>query len=648
MDRQRSGKVMKDGASSPSRPQLLAVPLDGRCRRPSPVPSVEALQRVIDDPERQLILIDRSAPGDLAREARKVAARANGRIGVAEAGPDASDAIGPLIELAVDLDDQVRESEARFRSIVGASADGVVVIDGNGRIRFVNPAAERLFGRPQDKLLGEDFGHPVVAGEMAQIEIFRRGGDGVVAEVRVVETVWEGDAVTLVTLRDITDRMEAEERARVLVREQTARAEADAAARRSRLVADVAGALDASLDVRDTAREAARLLVPEFAEWCVLTGASDGAARCLAAAHRDSTCAAILRQRCEKDLAAVAPPVSSHDENYSARSLSLIEVAETGADVELFAHLGTEASLILPLTASGTDVGALVLGRGGHRGGFDKAEISCAEDIARHLANAVRQSELYREVQDANRAKSAFLAVMSHELRTPLNAVTGFTHLLSSGVSGELNEKQLSHLERIESSSRHLLQLVEEILFFASLETGEGSVNLSQIDLAIVAKEAADALEPLAMERGVELVVNADPAIVQTDERKIRQVLLNLASNALKFTDEGTVCIRVESRPDGGAVLTVSDTGIGIPEKHHERIFEAFWQVEDAPTRTAGGTGLGLSVVKQVIDLLGGTIEVQSNEGRGSTFTVTLPPSAPGGLASESEDDSDGVADRIP
>jgi hypothetical protein len=124
MDRQRSGKVMKDGASSPSRPQLLAVPLDGRCRRPSPVPSVEALQRVIDDPERQLILIDRSAPGDLAREARKVAARANGRIGVAEAGPDASDAIGPLIELAVDLDDQVRESEARFRSIVARAQMG--------------------------------------------------------------------------------------------------------------------------------------------------------------------------------------------------------------------------------------------------------------------------------------------------------------------------------------------------------------------------------------------------------------------------------------------------------------------------------------------------------------------------------------------
>jgi signal transduction histidine kinase len=237
------------------------------------------------------------------------------------------------------------------------------------------------------------------------------------------------------------------------------------------------------------------------------------------------------------------------------------------------------------------------------------------------------EAEAAREqAEDANRAKSNFLAVMSHELRTPLNAVLGFTDLLDAGVAGPLNEKQLDYVAHIRSSGRHLLELIEETLAFAKIESGREKVNLEYVGCATIMQEAADLIEPEAAERGIEFRTEMPVRAthLRTDARKLRQILINLLSNAVKFTEHGRVTLRAKVEPNW-VIIEVEDTGIGIPHEHLDHIFDTFWQVERTTTRRTGGTGLGLSVARHLARMLGGDITVESTPGKGSVFQVRIP-----------------------
>jgi signal transduction histidine kinase len=242
------------------------------------------------------------------------------------------------------------------------------------------------------------------------------------------------------------------------------------------------------------------------------------------------------------------------------------------------------------------------------------------------VALAVDNARLYAEAIHANAAKGEFLAVMSHELRTPLNAIIGYADLLDAGVSGELNPGQREQLGRIRVGSKHLLRLIEEVLLFSRLEAGREEVHREGVDLRLLAREAAALVEPLAREKGLGFRVDVpDEAVpVVTDAGKVHQIVLNLLSNAVKFTDDGEVALSLVA-VDGHALLQVSDTGIGIAPENLERIWDAFSQVEQAPTRRVGGTGLGLSVTRNLARLLGGDVAVESAPGRGSSFTLRLP-----------------------
>lgn len=256
------------------------------------------------------------------------------------------------------------------------------------------------------------------------------------------------------------------------------------------------------------------------------------------------------------------------------------------------------------------------------------------EELTAELEQSVEELELRREeaeaaraaADEANRAKSKFLAVMSHELRTPLNAILGYSDLLEAEVAGRINDGQRQQIQRIQQSALHLLELINRLLSFSRIEADREEVTLERVDLAGLARDAAALIEPQAAEQGLELrvVVPDDVVLADTDPGKVRQMLLNLLSNAVKFTEEGEVEFMMTVR-DEEVLFVVRDTGSGIPKEDHQRIFEAFAQADQTRTRRRGGTGLGLSVSRELARLLGGDIEVESAPGVGSTFTIRLP-----------------------
>jgi signal transduction histidine kinase len=208
--------------------------------------------------------------------------------------------------------------------------------------------------------------------------------------------------------------------------------------------------------------------------------------------------------------------------------------------------------------------------------------------------------------------------------------VLGYTQLLSDGITGPVSAPQQEQLMRIRASASHLLGLIDEVLTYSRLEAGREQLAFHDVEVGTLLDEAAALVRPMAAARNLPLEIDAPaaPLHLQTDALKLRQILVNLLTNALKFTDEGSVALGARAQDDH-VVLSVRDTGIGIPAVHLERVFEPFWQVEQSTSRRVGGTGLGLSVSRRLARLLGGELSVESVEGKGSTFSVRLSRVAP-------------------
>ena len=246
-------------------------------------------------------------------------------------------------------------------------------------------------------------------------------------------------------------------------------------------------------------------------------------------------------------------------------------------------------------------------------------------------AELARQNELLRrqalELEQASAAKSQFLANVSHELRTPLNAILGYAAMTLQGVSGELMAPQRRNLSRIDANARHLLTLINEILDITRIEAGRMPIQVAPFNLPDLLREVISELEPIIVKSGLELAtrVPSDLPTLRSDRQKVKQIVVNLLSNALKFTQKGTITIRVKMVGSRAVTIDVIDTGIGIPKPDFEKIFEDFRQVDSTPRRAYGGTGLGLSICRRLASMLRGTLKVDSKLGKGSTFTLTLP-----------------------
>lgn len=446
-------------------------------------------------------------------------------------------------------------------------------------------------------------------------------------------------------------------------------------------LAETSRCLADSLDLETTLATGAGLALPHFGTWCMVDVVeADDAIRRVAVIHPDPG-----KQVLARDFYAAHPPhrddplgaprvIRTHESEFV---LAYDEVLEGIVEEEhrlLLRELGACSFLMVPMTARGRTLGAITFVSGDRRR-YDDADLLLAEDLGRRCAMAVDNARLYaasqeatraaeaarlaatltarraeellgeanvarHEAEDADLAKTTFLGTISHEFRTPLTAVQGFTDLLIAEVPGPLNEKQRHQVERIRAASDHLLDLIEEILAFARRQAGRSELRLAEVDLADLVRDAATLVEPLAAAKGLRLLpsIPEGPIPCRTDPGKLRQIILNLAGNAVKFTDTGEVRLDLEVE-GGGVLIRVGDTGMGIAPGHAERVFDAFWQVDHSAGRV-GGTGLGLAVTRQLAGLLGGEVTLESELGSGSVLTVRLPLAPPEPEAPRADDDS--------
>jgi signal transduction histidine kinase len=439
-------------------------------------------------------------------------------------------------------------------------------------------------------------------------------------------------------------------------------------------LAETSRCLADSLDFQSTLETAASLALPHFGTWCMVDVVEpDGTIRRVAVIHPDAAKQAVARayyaaHPSRKDDPIGAPRVMRTLESEFVIVASADTLDELADDQHrnLLRELGARSFLMVPMRARGRTLGAVTFVSDAQRS-YDDADLLLAEDLGRRCAMAIDNARLYREAHDArvsaedasaraeaaredaayaaqraealraaadaareeaesaNRSKASFLTTMSHEFRTPLGIVLGYVDLLIDEIAGPVNDAQRKQLQRIGTASRHLLRLIEEILTISQVNAGRGEVRFEDVDLSALLRDAAALLAPLAEAKGLalQLVLPDEPIVFPTDPGKFRQIVFNLVANAVKFTDAGEVRISLHAKASG-VELRVSDTGVGISPEDAERLFESFWQARNPPARHAQGTGLGLAITRQLARLLGGDVRVESNPGRGSTFTVQL------------------------
>ncbi len=297
----------------------------------------------------------------------------------------------------------------------------------------------------------------------------------------------------------------------------------------------------------------------------------------------------------------------------------------------------TKAEAAIPLRIGNRIIGVIDI-QAENKGAFTEDEVAVLQTLADQVAVAIdnaRSFELSQqavmEMREIDRLKSQFLANMSHELRTPLNSIIGFSRVILKGIDGPVTELQQQDLTAIYNSGQHLLGLINDILDLAKIEAGKMELAFDEVNIADVANSVLSTMSGLVKDRPIQLkrIIEPNLPAVRADAIRVRQVMINLLSNAAKFTEEGDIVVEVGLKPgaQGRSEIRVSvtDTGPGISVQDQEKLFQPFSQVDDSPTRKTGGTGLGLSICQQLINMHGGRIWVESEIGKGSTFFFTLP-----------------------
>jgi PAS domain S-box-containing protein len=534
---------------------------------------------------------------------------------------------------------ETRQERMLLYSIINAVTDPILLTDTEGKLIIANSHAEKLFAAPEDASEGWRravalnnmlFSAALSTSAVADIELARRElllvdpleGSDLLFELLSSRAKDERQGTYVVSiLRNVTDLARAKEEIEESYR--TLRmAQAEVRDERHRLDLIIDSVADPILV---TDQEGDIVLMNEPAErlFNVPGTAGEAAQRHVRSngAHLTSFVSNVLtrtgEQRYRGEIQLSEPT--------TGRMLPVEGVAGT--------ILSEQGELMWVVTILHDLTEALEKGRL-----FEQLKQASAElerKVQEATAELADQNELLRRqhiaLEQASALKSQFLANMSHEFRTPLNAILGYTHMLLHGVTGAVSDQQRKSLTRIDSNSRHLLALINDILDITRIEAGRMPLNLSTFGIPQLVDEVMSELEPIIKRSNLTVSSRMPRSLpmLKSDRQKVKQVVLNLLSNALKFTPAGSVTISATFSSRSHMVdIAVRDTGIGIPDQDQTKVFEDFRQLDSSPARGYGGTGLGLSICRRLSQMLGGTIDLESQVGKGSTFTLRLPARA--------------------
>lgn len=585
------------------------------------------------------------------------------------------------------IEESLRQSEATLRKYFESPLIGMAMTSPERSWLEVNEKLAEIFGYTKAELLQmtwveltyqddlqvdlEQF-NQLLAGTSDSYSMdkrfIRKNGEVFYASISVnCVRRTDGSVHYFVALvQDITERKLAEQEREQLIAEQAGRREAEAQGQKSAFLAKASTELASSLNYEATLAKVAGLTVPFLADWCMVDILSEQVIERVAIAHQDAS-----KQQLGWELHRRYPANINQNQGVAgvlragkSKLMALItdtnlqEFSQDDEHLQLLRELGLKSAMFVPLLARGRILGAISLLSAESERCYNDADLALVEDLAQRAAIAVDNARLYQETQSAqqiaelaytaerqaraeseaalnsaeaaNRIKDEFLATLSHELRTPLNAMLGWTQLLRSRKMDA--EKMERGLETIDRNTRALSKLIEDILDVSRIMTGKLHIAAQPCDLLGVIEAALDAVRPAAEAKKMQVLVEASALIVWADYNRLQQVVWNLLSNAIKFTPNGgqvEVCLQTviaDGTSDRYAQIQVKDTGKGIAPEFLPYVFERFRQENNSTTRTYGGLGLGLALVRYLVELHGGIVKADSpGEGLGSIFTVELP-----------------------
>jgi len=537
---------------------------------------------------------------------------------------------------------QAKAAEIKFQGILESAPDAIVTSDREGRIVLVNSQAEKMFGYRRDELVGKPveilvpealreahvghrkkyYGDPRTRamGVGLWYDLAARRKDGSTLPVDIALSPLKIDAQLLVTavIRDITERKRLQEEIRRQQRQRAALYGVNLA---------ITSTLDRQAVLGLLLEKIGSLLPYPIVAAIRLVNRESGLLEPIACLNLDL-------EEWKKEKQQVGEGIS----DIVAETETPLIIGNLLTDPRIqnpkfFHKHGLVSYLGAPLAAKGEVLGVISICTKEERL-FSKEEIEFFSTLAGQAAIAINNSQLYEQtkaqaedLERANKVKGEFLSVISHELRTPLNTVIGYAAMIHDGFFGEIKPEQKQALHKVATCAQELLTMINSILEVTKIEAAATRVESQEINPADLLDEMRSLQDtPTDKELSLSWDYPNDLPVIRTDIRKLRQILESLIHNAIKFTAKGQVAISARYLPETKVVeFQVKDTGIGIPKEALPLAFEKFYKVDSSETRPYGGMGLGLYVVKQFIELVGGTVEVESELGKGSTFTVTIP-----------------------